>query len=126
MIDKNILCMFDNILKLNFLTFIIISYYREHNQSVCFVPNCKAPKGVSLYNFPYSDQHLLNIWLKRVGLSSLYAMDLYLNIFVCKNHFHENCFDENSADLKPFSIPSINLIGKHFSLNQFYNIKYIL
>jgi len=43
----------------------------------------------------------------------MYDTDLYLNITICKSHFHENCFHENSMQLKPNAIPSIDLIGKH-------------
>ena len=43
----------------------------------------------------------------------LFLTILYLTITICKNHFHENCFHENSIQLKPYAIPSVNLIGKH-------------
>lgn len=88
-------------------------FYREYNGPVCFVPNCRTPKGLPLYNFPFGDKRLLHIWSKRTGLSTMYDTDLYLNITICKSHFHENCFHENSMQLKPYAIPSIDLIGKH-------------
>lgn len=53
-------------------------------------------------------------------------MELYLNITICKNHFHEDCYDKNSLQLKPNAIPSINLIGKHLLFNTFYKILIIL
>lgn len=66
-----------------------------------------------LYNFPYDDKYLLHIWLNRIGLSTMYATELYSNIFICKNHFHQSCFNEESQQLKPYAIPSMNLIGKY-------------
>lgn len=84
--------------------------YRESNDPVCFVPNCRTSKGLPLYTFPFSDKRLLHIWSKRTGLSTMYDTDLYLNITICKSHFHENCFHENSMQLKPNAIPSIDLI----------------
>lgn len=94
--------------------------FRECNQSVCFVPNCREPKGLSLYNFPVVNKQLLHTWLERIGLSTMYDMDLYFNLKICKNHFHENCFVENTTQLKPYAIPSINLIGKPFPLLNIY------
>ncbi|XP_060854061.1 uncharacterized protein LOC132931956 [Rhopalosiphum padi] len=82
----------------------------ECNDPVCFVPNCRTPKGLPLYNFPFGDKRLLHLWSKRTGLSTMYDTDLYLNITICKSHFHEKCFHENSMQLKPYAIPSINLI----------------
>lgn len=98
-------------------------FYRECNEPVCFVPNCETPNVLPLYNFPFADKRLLYIWLKRTGLSTLYDMDLYLYLAICKNHFHENCFLEKSMQLKPYAIPSINLIGKHLI---FYSLAYII
>lgn len=79
---------------------------------MCFVPNCKASKDLPLYNFPIDDMYLLNIWTKRIGLSSLYDMDVYLNLTICRSHFHANCFDKNTMCLKPNAVPSLNLIGE--------------
>ncbi|XP_025405466.1 uncharacterized protein LOC112679758 isoform X2 [Sipha flava] len=76
----------------------------------CFVQTCQAPKDLPLYRFPYNNKHLLHIWSKRIGLSTLYDLELYLDITICKNHFHEDCYDKNSLQLKPNAIPSINLI----------------
>ncbi|XP_025207964.1 uncharacterized protein LOC112603555 isoform X2 [Melanaphis sacchari] len=81
----------------------------EYVEPVCFVPNCKTPKGLPLYNFPFGDKRLLHIWSKRTGLSTMYDTNLYLNITICKSHFHEKCFHENSMQLKPYAIPSVNL-----------------
>ncbi|XP_060874361.1 uncharacterized protein LOC132948083 isoform X1 [Metopolophium dirhodum] len=82
----------------------------ECYEPVCFVPSCKTPKGLPLYNFPFGDKRLLDIWAERTGLSTLYDTELYLTITICKNHFHENCFHDNSIQLKPYAIPSVNLI----------------
>jgi len=93
-------------------------FYRECYEPVCFVPSCKTPKGLPLYNFPFGDKRLLDIWAERTGLSTMYDTELYLTITICKNHFHENCFHDNSIQLKPYAIPSVNLIGKHILLNS--------
>lgn len=98
---------------------VLFYYTREHNQSVCFVPNCREPKGLPLYDFPVANVRLLHTWLKRIGLSTMYDMDLYFNLKICKSHFHENCFIENSMQLKLHAVPSINLIGKYFPLQLF-------
>lgn len=81
------------------------------------MPSCKAPKGLPLYNFPFDDKQLLKVWSTRVGLSTIYRTDLYLNISICKSHFHQNCFHEKTKQLKPYALPSINLIGKHLFWN---------
>lgn len=46
-------------------------------------------------------------------------MELYLNITICQSHFYKNCFDDKTMQLKHNAIPSLNLIGKDFLLNQF-------
>jgi len=97
-------------------------FYRDDVNGVCFVPNCKTPKGLPLYNFPFGDKRLLDLWAERTGLSTMYDTELYLNITICKSHFHENCFHENTIQLKPYAIPSINLIGKYILLNTHYQI----
>lgn len=73
-----------------------------------------------LYNFPFGDKRLLNLWAERTGLSTMYDAELYLTITICKSHFHDNCFHENTIQLKPYAIPSINLTGKHILLNSHY------
>jgi len=89
-------------------------FYRDFEDPVCLVPTFKTPKGLPIYKFPFGDKHLLDIWSKRTGLSTMYDTELYLTLTICKSHFHENCFLEDSLQLKPYAIPSINLIGKHY------------
>ncbi|VVC35970.1 NUDIX hydrolase domain,NUDIX hydrolase domain-like,Zinc finger, C2CH-type,NUDIX hydrolase, conserved [Cinara cedri] len=83
---------------------------KKSYEPVCFVPNCKAPKDLPLYKFPLHNKQLLYIWLKRIGLSTLYDMDLYLHITICQIHFHKDCFDDKTIQLKPNAIPSLHLI----------------
>ncbi|XP_022169522.1 uncharacterized protein LOC111033187 isoform X2 [Myzus persicae] len=83
---------------------------REYVAPICYVPNCKTPRGLPIYNFPFGDERLLDIWSQRTGLSTMYDTELYLTITICKSHFHENCFYEKSLQLKPYAIPSLNLV----------------
>lgn len=92
---------------------MIFIFFRIHNKPVCYVPNCRAPKDIPHYNFPVSNANLLHVWSKRIGLSAIYDTDLYSNITICQTHFHENCFDKKSMELKSCAIPSLNLIGKN-------------
>lgn len=99
--------------------------FRVPNCPVCLVPGCKASKDLPIYSFPLADKRLLHKWLDRTGLSIHYDMNIYSILKICKSHFHEDCVDEKTMQLKPFAIPSMNLIGKFFLLGDIIEYRVI-